>query len=79
MGNNITAKDVKNIYEKIEKSKKGSFFIDNSKQHDSNIIPNHVEEEVAQFFSDSNSTSQERKKALKEDASLARELIEGLV
>jgi len=79
MENNITAKDVKSIYEKIEKSKKGSFFIDNSEQNESNVIPNHVEEEVAKFFSDSNTNSSKKREALKEDAALARELIDGLI
>jgi len=74
---NITATDVKAIYQKVEKSKEGSFFIDSSKKdHKKEIIPNHLEKEVALFFSSENKDLQKKTEALKEDAKIAKMLFE---
>jgi len=75
--NNITADDVKRIYEKIEKNKKGSFYIDNSKEED-DITPNHVHKEIACFY-ESVANNGFDKTNLKADAKLAGELIKGLI
>jgi len=73
----ITAEHVKAIYQKVEKSKEGSFFIDSSKKdHKKEIIPNHLEKEVATFFSSEDKGTKKRTKALKEDAKIAKMLFE---
>jgi len=78
MENNITAEDVKKIYEKIEKSKKGSFFIDKSAKKETIVTPNHVDEKIATFYEHSNEHGFD-KTSIKEDGKLASRLIEGLV
>ena len=70
---------MEDIYRKVESSKRGSFFIDNSEKKENSITPNHAEEGVAFFFSSKNTNSTKRKKALKEDGLLARKLIEDIL
>ena len=50
MENKITSEDVKRIYLEIEKTKRGSFFIDNSNKKEVQVTPNHVEEPVGKFY-----------------------------
>jgi len=72
----INIDDVKKIYSKTEKSKKGSFFIDNSKnQQNNNIMSNHIDIEIADFYS----SNEFNKKILKEDSKSSRNIIDGII
>ena len=77
MNTNISATDVEEIYKKIEKSKKGSFFIDNSDKNDSDITPNHVDIPVAEFYTKSMEHGFD-KECLKTDGQTAKKMIVGL-
>lgn len=69
--NNITSADVERIYNKVEKSKKGTFFIDKN-DNKIEITPNHIDENVAKFL-----TNGSFKEKIKSDATLAKNILEG--
>lgn len=72
MKNDITADDVETIYKKVEKTKKGTFFIDKS---DKKIepTPNHIDKEVAAFLEKIPDDK------IREDGNLARRIAKGLI
>lgn len=74
----FTGVDVQEIYESIEKTKKGAFFIDSNKEKDKVCPHNGVDPEVAKFFKDI-ANGKTDKDILKEDAKVARALAAGLV
>jgi hypothetical protein len=78
MKNQITKQDIQNIYSKIEKSKKGSFFIDHSVKSKENTVSNHIDSAIANFYSKGAKEGFD-KSQLKEDGALAKKLIEGLI
>lgn len=75
---NFTGADVQKIYESIEKTKKGTFFIDLNKEKRGKCLHNGVDPKVAKFFKDI-ADGKADKNILKEDARIARELTAGLV
>ena len=78
MENKITADDVEKIYSKIEKTKKGSFFIDNSNKIESQITPNHVDAPIGEFYVKAAKDGFDTK-TIKEDGALASRMTEGLI
>jgi len=72
MENDITADDVETIYKKIEKTKKGTFFIDKS---DKKIepTPNHIDEKVAAYL------QKIPEDKIREDGNLSRRITKGLI
>jgi hypothetical protein len=76
--NRLTSDDIKDIYENIEKSKKGAFYIDSSKKSGIECAPNHIEEPIAKFF-ESMIEGKVDKQTLSEDGAFARSLVAGLL
>lgn len=72
MDNAITAQDVQTIYEKVEKTKRGTFFIHKSDKK-AELTPNHIDEKVALYLKDT------PKEKIQEDGKLSRSLIKGLI
>jgi len=73
MENKITPNDVEKIYAKIEKTKKGSFYIDHSKTIEP-AIANHIDDKIASFFKDGAKNGFD-KDMLKKSGAKAQELI----
>lgn len=76
--NRLTGNDVKVIYEKVEKSKKGTFYIDSSKKTSLECPPNHIDERVAAFL-EQITAGKIDDAILKEDGKITKMLIDELV
>ena len=70
--NSITSTDVERIYNKVEKSKEGTFFI-NKSDNKVEVTPNHIDEKVAEFLMNGSFKEQ-----IKTDATLAKSIFEGI-
>lgn len=71
MSNIITSKDVEKIYQKVEKTKKGTFFIDKNEKE---ITPNHIDDEVIDFLS-----NKKYKNTLADDSKMLKNILEGVI
>ena len=71
MSNIITSKDVEKIYQKVEKTKKGTFFIDKNEKE---ITPNHIDDEVIDFLS-----NKKYKDTLADDSKMLKNILEGVI
>ncbi|MCT7553816.1 hypothetical protein [Aliarcobacter butzleri] len=71
MSNIITSKDVEKIYQKVEKTKKGTFFIDKNEKE---ITPNHIDNEVVDFLS-----NKKYKNTLSDDSKMLKNILEGVI
>ena len=75
-GEKITGIEVKSVYEKIEKSKEGVFFVNTKKEP---VTNNCINGDVANFFMQRKEIGRHEEKYLHEDAMMAGRLAKGLL
>jgi hypothetical protein len=78
MNNAITAQDVQEIYKRVEKSKKGTFFIDKNDKKEVETPDNHIDVNVAKYYESIASGSVDIAK-LEEDGRKARVIANGFI